>query len=120
MRISDWSSDVCSSDLRRSAQQVARMHQAAARLHQAVTLIRHNNFNAFDTILEMRFERVGKIMDIDHGALDASRSQPIEAMIDQRLPCNLAQRFGTGRDPRAPPFDDPGRPYPPRVGRAEG
>ena len=62
-----------------------RLDHAAAGFEQLLALVRDHDLNAFGAILQMRFQRGGEIMDVDHRLLDARRLQPVEAMIDQGL-----------------------------------
>ena len=58
---------------------------------------------------EMRFERVGEIMDVDHDLLDPRGAQPVEDMVDQRLAGDFDQRLGAGRGQRAHALAEPRR-----------
>jgi hypothetical protein len=58
---------------------------------------------------EMAFKRVGKIVHVDHGALDAGVGQSIERVVDQRFAAHLHQRLGDVAVVRAHPRAKPGR-----------
>ncbi len=45
------------------------------------------------TLLHMRFDLLGQVMDVDDRRLHAGRGQPIQHMVDQRPPRELHQRL---------------------------
>ena len=86
------------------AQQRLCLHQAAARLQQLRAFVGHGEFQPAPPRLEMRFDRVGEIMDIDHHLAHAAGLQPVERMIHQRLARHLDQRLGSRRGKRPHPL----------------
>ncbi len=85
-----------------------RPDQPAAGLQQLIALVGDSDLKALRPVPEMRLERVGEIMDVDHDLLDARRAEPVEAMVEQRLAGHLDQRLGPGRGQRAHALAEPG------------
>ena len=60
-------------------------------------------------LAEVRLERVGEVVDVDHGPRQPGLDHAIEAPVDQRLAGHRNERLGPGRGERAHPLAEPGR-----------
>ena len=94
---------------RRVAEQRQGTDEPAAGLEQPRALVRDRHLDIMDPRVQMRLQRVGQIMDVDHGAPDSGAAQPIEDMVDQRLAGDADQRLGPRGGERAHPLAQAGR-----------
>src|SRR3546814_10134475 len=81
MRISDWSSDVCSSDL-------------ASGFQQLVPLVGNEDFHGAFARLYMGNQCIGQVVDVDDHFFDAPSFQSIKRVIEQRLSGDFYQWLG--------------------------
>ena len=84
------------------------LDEPAAGLHQQVALVGDHHLKPVRAARQMRFERVGEIMDVDDDLLDARHAQLLEHMVEQRLAVDLDQRLGLGRGQRTHALAQPG------------
>ncbi len=84
------------SELTRKNGRIAELRQrlgdAAAGAEQRATLIGDDDLRTL-TRRQVAFQRVGEMMHIDDGALDAGVGQTVERVIDQRLAADLDERL---------------------------
>ncbi len=60
-----------------------RLDQAAAGFEQEIALVRDSDLNAFYPCLEMLFEHIGKIVDVDDRLLHSGRPEPVEGVVEE-------------------------------------
>ena len=73
---------------RRVAQFRQRIGDAAAGAEKLAALIGDDDLRRFAQ-RQMPLQRVGEVMNVDHGALDAGFGETVERIIDQRLAADL-------------------------------
>ena len=69
------------------------VHNASTSVQEQAALIGYDDLR-FLARAQMRFKRIGKIVDIDHGLRNAGGGQAIEHMIDKRAPLEADKRLG--------------------------
>ncbi len=84
------------------------LDQPAARFHEQRPLVGNDDLQAMLAAGEVRFDRIGEIMDVDHRLPHAGGAQMLEHMVEQRLAGDLDQRLGPGRGQRPHPLAQPG------------
>ena len=78
------------------ANQRQRFHEATACFEQLFALVRDDVIRAspYCPALEMRFDGIGQIMDIDDGPAETRSLHLIQCMIEQRLARDAHERLG--------------------------
>ena len=85
-----------------------RLHQPAAGFHQQLAFVRNGDLRLL-ALLHMGFERVGKVVDVDHRLCDTGLVELLESVIDQRLAGHPHQRLGLACGERAHTLAQPRR-----------
>jgi hypothetical protein len=85
-----------------------RLDEPAAGFEEKGALVGDRDVDVLHLVREMRLQRVGKIMDVDHRALDPGGAKPIEDMIEQRLAGDFDERLGARRGERPHALAEPG------------
>jgi hypothetical protein len=86
-----------------------RLDHPTASFEQQPPLVTDPDVEILSPGLEVRFQRVGQIVDVDDDLRHAGGTEPVEHMIDQRLSRHLDQRFRPSRGERTHPLAQPGR-----------